>query len=178
MKKGLLFAALAAMFLVSCEEDEDENDNGNNNQANTYLRIDGQELRLNPNAEVIEYGDNGNGVYNFDLVMFTEGISVINDDSISGNGYYVYFEMWTSNENALENGTYNLDLQAGQVANNITVGIIAEVIDGGEGDQTLYIDGSLDLSGSSNDAKTVTGSITSMANEEAEFRFTGNFRYQ
>ncbi len=57
-----------------------------------------------------DYGANGNGTFNIDLELFSGDINInVAEQSLSGTGNYLYFEMNSSGSNGLETGTYTIN---------------------------------------------------------------------
>jgi hypothetical protein len=112
MKKAYLLLGLSLMLAVSaCKKDEDDNDD--TKPFPQELVVDG--TRYEWGESFMEYyPDYGVNSENLDLFMFTDGITVHYDsdnlpDSISGNGYVLYFELFSADSTYLSAGTYTAD---------------------------------------------------------------------
>lgn len=81
------------------------------------IRFTGEKYPLSQ-AFIIKYGDwDGSGVFNFDVVFISEDIYFA-EDSISGTGEIVVFEMWTNSPTTLTAGNYVFS--SAEVAGTIT----------------------------------------------------------
>jgi hypothetical protein len=92
------------LFFYNCSDDDDNNPNPHG--GNNVLRVGNVEYDLD--AGLIEnYGAWDDEMVNLDLSLFSSGINISNCSSgPSGSGQVLYFEMFTTNENYLDDGTY------------------------------------------------------------------------
>ncbi|NNE27503.1 MAG: hypothetical protein HKN09_11730 [Saprospiraceae bacterium] len=92
---SLLLVGTLIMF-YSCGSDDD---------SNGSFTFDGNNYTLS--AGLIEdYGSNGNGSWDYDVTLVSDGISFANDE-LTGTGDFVYLDLNTSSNGGLESGTYN-----------------------------------------------------------------------
>ncbi|MDT0295221.1 hypothetical protein ACFQ3R_03090 [Mesonia ostreae] len=135
MKKVKIFLVLAfvSLSIISCNKDDDNDSSSSSN----FLKVGDSEYTLK--AGVIEdYGSFSTGVYNFDVLLTTSKLTTIagevlpQDEIFSG----IYFELFTANENNLEEGVYNFSTSG--EANTFEYGDI--IIDAtiGESEPTYY----------------------------------------
>lgn len=110
MKKSILFALAGLFIFASCTKDEDDDSNTPFPQE---LVLDGTRYEWGT-AFMEHYSDYGNNSENLDLFLITDGVTVIYDadnypDSITGSGYMLYFEMFSSDSTFISDGTYTYD---------------------------------------------------------------------
>ena len=98
---------LASFFMVlvitGCSKDDKESATGKITGSFTY---DGNSYTLTKGA-IINFGDYDDlksGVYNIDLYLADDGLNI---ETMSGEGNYLYFEMFSSSDKALLSGTYD-----------------------------------------------------------------------
>lgn len=113
--KILLGFLLVGSMLVSCEK-KDDNDNGSESKTN-YFMVGSDEYTLS--AGVLEnYGEATDtdweyDGYNIDLTLVSNGISVSLDSDgfieAAGTGHLLYFEMFTTGAEQLDNGEFVYD---------------------------------------------------------------------
>lgn len=111
MKKSLLFALAGLFLFTSCTKDEEDDDN--TTPFPQELVLDGTRYEWGT-AFMEHFSDYGVNSENLDLFLITDGINVIYDannypDSITGSGYILYFEMFSSDSTYMSNGTYTND---------------------------------------------------------------------
>jgi hypothetical protein len=95
---------VAVMPFVSCSNDDSET-----NTKKNFLKIGDTEYELAMGFSE-DYSDNPNNeTYNIDLSFLTSGLSV-NGDDYTGDGYSIYFEMFSSTPNKLAEGKYEYNL--------------------------------------------------------------------
>jgi len=143
MKRPNFLFILAASFVIftiaSCKKDK--------NDPKDQFTYDGETFELTQ-GYIEDYGDNGNGSYDFDITLVSNDINFIQE---TGIGHLVYLDLNTSNEFGLVEGTYNfseereaftlvdgiiaisfdLDTETGELYNAISGTVIIE-IDGNE----------------------------------------------
>jgi hypothetical protein len=95
--KKLYLLLLVLAVLSSCKKDEDDGPSSN-------VKYDGKTYPL-AKAYIENYGEWDDGLYNFDLTLTSESVTVTEDDA-SGVGNIVYFEMLSSSPTELAAGTY------------------------------------------------------------------------
>ncbi|MFY0625469.1 MAG: hypothetical protein JXR07_04185 [Reichenbachiella sp.] len=106
MKNWLIYsfiALLSGSLFISCGGEDDED---NTPEIANHMIIDGVEYDLS--AGFIEnYGtDSWHEGYNTDLTLYSEGISVVNNELV-GAGHIIYFEMFSSTSSSLDSDDYN-----------------------------------------------------------------------
>ncbi len=102
---GLFFVG---SLLISCDKDKD------NDSSGSYMKIGDTEYSLSQGT-IENYGaDTGyyDG-YNLDLYLFSDGFTVTTDEegdmAVSGSGNVIYFETFSSQSDAFDNGDYVYD---------------------------------------------------------------------
>jgi len=100
--KLILLAIVVSLAGVSCSSDDDNNyDNGSSSNS---MNIEGVESDISA-AVLIEYGENEDGSYDWDVVLLGEGLTVNNQD-LDGSGATLYLDLNTNNPDGLRAGTY------------------------------------------------------------------------
>ena len=103
----LLFI-IPAFLMFNCggSDDDNDNDGNNSNTGDNVMMLGDLEYDLE-GGDLTYYGGGDDCDYNFDVNLAT---------SISGDGCdaetmgaVIYFEMWTSNQNHLDDGYYTFD---------------------------------------------------------------------
>jgi len=100
--KLILLAILVSLAGVSCSSDDDNNDD--NGSSSNSMNIEGVESDISA-AVLIEYGENEDGSYDWDVVLLGEGLTVNNQD-LDGSGATLYLDLNTNNPDGLRAGTY------------------------------------------------------------------------
>lgn len=106
MMKLLIGVLVVSTVLISCKKDDD-----NEKETKNFLKIGETEYDLS--AGILENygtGDKGwyNG-YNTDLTLYSKGLSMEldgNDYGMVGKGHLIYFEMFSTAGNVLDNKEY------------------------------------------------------------------------
>lgn len=118
---NLFFASLVLLVSITgCKDDEAAP------VKESKATYDGSEYSLTSGL-IENYGEDSSpnsgwdySGYNLDLVLLSDGITLTNNNgepSVEGEGFAIYFEMFSSTADALADGTYTLD-----VSNNIPTG--------------------------------------------------------
>ena len=103
--KLILLAIVVSLAGVSCSSDDDNNNgNGNGGTSANSMNLDGEEFDISA-AVLIEYGENEDGSYDWDVVLLGEGLTVNNQD-LDGSGATLYLDLNTNNPDGLRAGTY------------------------------------------------------------------------
>ena len=100
--KLILLAIVVSLAGVSCSSDDDNNNN--NGSSSNSMNIEGVESDISA-AVLIEYGENEDGSYDWDVVLLGEGLTVNNQD-LDGSGATLYLDLNTNNADGLRAGTY------------------------------------------------------------------------
>jgi hypothetical protein len=100
--KLILLAIVVSLAGVSCSSDDDNNDD--NGSSSNSMNIEGVESDISA-AVLIEYGENEDGSYDWDVVLLGEGLTVNNQD-LDGSGATLYLDLNTNNADGLRAGTY------------------------------------------------------------------------
>jgi|TARA_B110000240_G_C13261724_1_gene351931 hypothetical protein len=100
--KLILLAIVVSLAGVSCSSDDDNNDD--NGSSSNSMNIEGVESDISA-AVLIEYGENEDGSYDWDVVLLGEGLTVNNQD-LDGSGATLYLDLNTNNPDGLRAGTY------------------------------------------------------------------------
>ena len=99
-----LILLLAAVFtFTSCDSDDDNG--GDNNETGNFLRIDDDRFELSQ-GYIEEYGELQDGVYDWDVTLFSDDFDLTNEEEPTGTGEAIYLDLRTSNPNGLSIGTY------------------------------------------------------------------------
>ena len=102
--KVVAVALVMSIAAISCSSDDDNNNN-NNNTSNNVMSIAGEEFDISA-AVLIEYGENEDGSYDWDVVLLGEGL-IVNNEELDGSGATLYLDLNTNNADGLTPGTYN-----------------------------------------------------------------------
>ena len=105
--KLILLAIVVSLAGVSCSSSDDDNNNGNGNggtSANS-MNLDGEEFDISA-AVLIEYGENEDGSYDWDVVLLGEGL-IVDNEELDGSGATLFLDLNTNNADGLTPGTYN-----------------------------------------------------------------------
>lgn len=103
MKLRVLFMLLLAVAVTSVSCNKDDEDSTPRNSF-TY---DGTTFEVE-RGFITTFGDNGNGSFDWDILLVTEGIN-IEDGDFAGEGTGLYLDLNTSSETGLVDGTYTFD---------------------------------------------------------------------
>ncbi len=99
--KNLLFPLIlllgVSLLTTSCKDDDDDGPRANTVQVNGVTETLTQAL-------LEEYGDNGNGSFDWDITLITDGFDLVN---YSGAGSILYLDLNTNSADGLVSGTYN-----------------------------------------------------------------------
>ena len=95
---GLILLATVSLTFTSCGDDDDTVDLENR------MVIDGTSYDLEAGF-FTDFGDNGNGSFDFDLWVSDDAISVQNG-TLTGTGNGLYLDLNSGVETGLESGTY------------------------------------------------------------------------
>lgn len=167
----LAMLAVVCISGVACDKDDKEDDNdeptGNN------LKLDGNTHELG--GGILEnYGTDSSGAHqgtNIDLWLYTSGIEVLTEeDSSTGEGYVLYFEIFTTAEDHLAPGTYTYALSG--ATNTFDIAESFKVKDGEDVESSYleYSSGTLTIAKSGNtytlDASLGGGGKTATAHYE------------
>ena len=99
--KVVVVALVMSIAAISCSSDDDNN---NNNTSNNVMSIAGEEFDISA-AVLIEYGENEDGSYDWDVVLLGEGL-IVNNEELDGSGATLYLDLNTNNADGLTPGTY------------------------------------------------------------------------
>jgi hypothetical protein len=96
-------------LIYSCKDDSSSNDQTNTNDPTGIITWDDVNFTVTKGI-IEEYGIIEDGIYNFDLTLFTDGVTYDgNEGEWSGKGSILYFEMYSPDSTDLANGTYTFD---------------------------------------------------------------------
>ena len=101
--KVVAVALVMSIAAISCSSDDDNNNN--NNTSNNVMSIAGEEFDISA-AVLIEYGENEDGSYDWDVVLLGEGL-IVNNEELDGSGATLFLDLNTNNADGLTPGTYN-----------------------------------------------------------------------
>lgn len=94
----LLFAF--AVILPSCSNDDDDDATSNS------FTFNGNTVDI-VNGFLFPFGDNGNGSFDFDVYLTTDGITQGGAFGLTGIGDLVYLDLNSGSSTGLESGTYS-----------------------------------------------------------------------
>ena len=104
--KLILLAIVVSLAGVSCSSDDDNNNgNGNGGTSANSMNLDGEEFDISA-AVLIEYGENEDGSYDWDVVLLGEGL-IVDNEELDGSGATLFLDLNTNNADGLTPGTYN-----------------------------------------------------------------------
>jgi hypothetical protein len=103
---SLIFIIVLGTFTTSCDNDDDAVPVAIVNEF-TY-----QGTAYNLSQGILQdYGDNGNGSYDFDIILFSDDFTIdLVNDEITGRGDAVYLDLNSDNMADLSDGTYVFDI--------------------------------------------------------------------
>ncbi|HJX71136.1 MAG TPA: hypothetical protein VJ346_04270 [Bacteroidales bacterium] len=108
-KKILTTVLFCLIILAGCKKDKDEDSSDN------YIKYDGKMYPVDKGV-LENFGDNDDGVYNLDLSLISDGITLIESQGeltgATGTGNIIYFEMYTNSSTQLDNGNYEYNYLA------------------------------------------------------------------
>lgn len=111
MKTKYLFTALCGLFILySCTKDDSDQSAGFPQE----LVYDGQRYEL-ADAFVTHHPESGSGqAHNLDLALLSKGVGLLLDANnlpmgVSGNGYALFFEGYSSDSTRYPSGSYEMD---------------------------------------------------------------------
>ena len=97
--KIAVIALVVSMVATSCSSDDD-----NNTSSNNVMNIAGEEYDISA-AGLENYGENADGSFDWDVILFGDGITINNSTPV-GQGAYLYLDLNTNNADGLVEGTY------------------------------------------------------------------------
>lgn len=101
---SFLRLALFALIIIIVPACNDDDDNGPSNRTS----INGESSVTLTNGEIQKDGPNQNGSYNWDVALYSDGISYdASTDEYSGQGDFLYLDLNTDNPRGLSDGDYN-----------------------------------------------------------------------
>ena len=180
MKKIIL--SYFSLLLVGCGgSDGDENNNNNNidpNEPNNILIVDGVEYQLE-SGTLLNYGGQ-QGLYNIDLDIYSPGINVPDciEESATGLGQDIYFEMWTSESDYLDSITYSIVEDETESVGNITFSDYILDFDSDNNEQNFLeiSSGTVDVQKSGNNY-TISWNLTGAFGEVITGNYSGTLMY-
>ncbi|REG89152.1 hypothetical protein [Winogradskyella sediminis] len=107
MKNLKLLFLLVSIGLVSFSCGNDDDGDGGSNTGSGVLIYGETEYQLKSGV-IADYGEYFDGIYNFDISLVDSGLRTVNGETIPTNDTFsgVYFELYTSNSQDLEEGVY------------------------------------------------------------------------
>lgn len=98
----LAFIAITTLATTSCSDDDDAAPA----VVPSQFTYDGVTYQLDKGF-IDEFGDNGNGTFDFDIFLFTEGLTIDPATAdVSGTGQAVYLDLNSDSMTGLSDGTY------------------------------------------------------------------------
>ncbi len=106
MKSYNIYTLFLAFYLilstVSCKKDKDL-------PLENFMKFDGKTYALE-NGLLEYYGQVTGTGYNFDLFLYTRGLTFIPYSGLSGKGSMLFMEIYTEGSQGLSAGTYDFDI--------------------------------------------------------------------
>lgn len=176
--KLLAFAILSTVIFTSCDKDKEGDDNENPAATVTSeMTYAGTTYKLNSGV-FFNYGkddDPGDGFdydgTNFDFVAYSDGLTVdLQQDSVSGNGFYLYIELFSVGEITPAQGVYTLN-QSKDV-NTFDQASITAVTNGEDGVELAFVTGSITIEKDGSNYK-VTGALTNANGNKLDIKYSG-----
>jgi hypothetical protein len=112
MKNLLKILWIAPLLLIfNCGDDDDDSNNVTPPQADNVLIVGDVSYDLEWGS-LLNFGEFEPGIINIDLELWSTGLIVPESgcDPEEGEGQGLYFEMFTSNETSLDDGTYTYNM--------------------------------------------------------------------
>ncbi len=182
MKKSFKLIALvclSVLMVTSCGKDKEEEKNEENPTATvtSEMTYSGTTYALK-SGFFFNYGkdDDPNDGFdydgtNFDFVAFTDGVNAdVQNDSISGNGFYLYMELFSTGEITPAQGVYQLNQTF--AVNTFDQASITVVTNGEDGVEITFVSGSITIEKSASNYK-VTGTLTNANGNKLEIKYSG-----
>ncbi|MFT5926202.1 MAG: hypothetical protein ACI9WL_000947 [Rubritalea sp.] len=105
----LIFIIVLGTFTTSCDNDDDAAAAVPVAIVNEFT-YEGTSYNLSQGI-LEDYGDNGNGSYDFDISLFSDDFTIdLVNDEITGRGEAVYLDLNSDNMADLSDGTYVFDI--------------------------------------------------------------------
>lgn len=165
--RTIVLVTMLGIVFVSCS-DEGEDPAPKTN----FFSVDGTEYSLSEGL-TIEYGGSETSGYNFDLLVFSSGLEPdLNTETFTGEGDFIYFELWSTSTTGLVAGTYTIsteNLPNTFTSNNININYVASTktsdaeYEASAGTVTIAVDGStysINFDLTVTGGKTLTGNYT------------------
>jgi|GEM_PF-2424687 len=142
---------------VHCEQPTGYVNNQNDLNDKNNFTYNSTNFEIN-NAYLEDYGNYGTQGTNFDLFLFTDGVTYDgNNNQFTGNGNGLYFEMFSSSSTGLATGTYTFDVDESGDPNTFDLGYI-------------FID--YDFDGLVGTLVSITAGTVTVTRNEASYDFT------
>ncbi|GJM33751.1 MAG: hypothetical protein DHS20C18_27520 [Saprospiraceae bacterium] len=157
------------MMLQSCKKDDDSGTPKNE------FTLNGESFELGKGF-LAEYGENGNGSYDFDVTLTSSSITYNEiSQEFNGQGDVIYLDLNTSSESGLVDGTYNFS--SDREAFTMVYGEIGVDVDAmtGAGDVYEVIGGTVTIEVDGNET-LVEFDLTLSDNTKVTGRFKGVLR--
>lgn len=166
---GLLALAMIGLLALSCNDDDDDNTPSN------QFTYDGTTYELSQGL-LEEYGDNGNGSFDFDVTLLTSGINFNNTTGeATGEGSGVYLDLNSPSEEGLVNGTYTFGDER-----DAFIMVDAEIVtdydfEAGTGQIISVVDGTVELT-EDEGVYSISFELTASNNETITGTYNGELR--
>ena len=165
--KMLTLVIMLGIVTISCKKDEEPTPGA---KTNTFS-IDGTEYSLS-DGFTEEYGGDATTGYNFDLIVHSSGLTS-SANGVTGTGEALYFELWSTSDTGLANGTYSASLNA--EPNTFTIGEVyinlnASTFDADESYEVSSGTVTISVSGST---YTINFDLTLTGNKKLTGNYTG-----
>ncbi len=175
MKKNLLIALFGSLIMFSsCKKDDDDDSNNGTGNFPQELVFDGTRYEWGT-AFMEYYPDYGVNSSNLDLILVTDGLTLHYDadnypDSVSGTGFMLYFEMFSSDSTYISNGTYSYDSTL--TVNTFYSAFLSPVSNGFAQKPDQLKAGEVEVSRTDN-VYTITGTGKDSENKDFTFSYQG-----
>jgi len=169
MKKIIYLSILFSLtfILFSCSSDDNPKD-----EINNFIKIQNDEYLLGYGLSE-DYGVFSSDIYNVDLTFLSTGFTV-NGNSYSGNGYGVYFEIFSSIPNKLAVGVYQYNHS--QSSLSFDDGVYFD-INGSVEIESEIVSGTITVVKSENDYYELTFDCIDDQDRKITGSYTGNVNY-
>lgn len=172
MKKYLFLSLSLVLALSACKKEEEDDQTNGTTEFSQELVVAGTKYTLG-SGFMEYYPDYGVNSENLDLFLLSDGVTIHFDsdnypDSISGNGYLLYFEMFSADSTYLSNGTYVMDSTL--TVNTFSSSSLAQVVNGEVNSFDDLNSGTVEVSRDDN-VYTITGSGKDANNRDFSFKF-------
>ncbi len=166
-KSSILAMIALSVVTFSCKNDDD----GDQETNSITINAESDDLE---NGYVISFGEDSEGIYDWDIVLVSEGITIV-DGEFEGIGSLIYIDLLTDSMTGIPEGTYNFSNQGAFSINTIDAILNADIGDAIESDVSFGTNGSVVVEGTGNDRK-ITVSSTGPNSTTITATYRGNLQ--